>query len=150
LACWRWHWDCAETVLSGRFQAWLAASGHGLPAPAIPWRGSGLTARCGHHRSGRTELGADLFAVGMLDLVEDRHRLPPRPAGGPDVTGAVVDVAEAGERIGLVEPVGEVTGERDGPLVAHDGLVVVAPLVMGVAEAVPDGALPVPFPHLPH
>src|SRR5262249_61015605 len=115
-----------------------------------PWRGSGLTARCGHHRSGRTELGADLFAVGMLDLVEDRHRLPPRPAGGPDVTGAVVDVAEAGEGIGLVEPVGEVTGERDGPLVAHDGLVVVAPLVMGAAEAVPDGALPVPFPHLPH
>jgi hypothetical protein len=62
----------------------------------------------------------------------------------------VVDVAEAAERIGLIEPVGELPGQGDGPLVARDGLPVVTALVMGVAEAVPDGPLPVPFAQVPH
>src|SRR5579871_1492755 len=112
--------------------------------------GRGLTARQDRLPDGCAELGADLVAVGVVDLAEDPQRLPPRRVGSPGVARAVVHVAEAAERVGLVEPVGEIAGQRDGPLVARDGFVVVTALMMGVAEAVPDGPLPAPVAQLPH
>jgi hypothetical protein len=99
----------------------------------------GLTACQGRLPDRLAELGADLVAVGVVDLAEDPQGFAPGPVGGRGVARAVVDVTEAAERIGLVEPVGEVTGQRDGPLVACDRFGVVATLMVGVAEAVPDG-----------
>src|SRR5712691_5082171 len=128
--------------------AWLA--GLGAAAARADRVRRGLRAHQGRLPGGQAELGAYLVAVGMVDLAEDAQGFAPRPAGGPGVAGAVVDIAEAAERVGLVEPVGEVTGQRDGPFVARDRLPVVAPLMMGIAEAVPHGPLPVPFSQLPH
>ena len=93
------------------------------------------------------ELGADLIAVGVVDLLEDPHRPGPGLAGRGKIARAAVDVAEAAERVGLVEPVGELPGEPDGPFVARDGLPEVTAMVVDVAEAVPGGTLRAPFPH---
>src|SRR5947209_2390299 len=81
----------AVSGLPGSFGAVLAAH-EGLP----------LRAHQGRLAGGQVELGADLVAVGMVDLAEDAEGFAPRPTGGPGVAGAVVDVTEAAERIGLV------------------------------------------------
>src|SRR6185312_4325011 len=96
------------------------------------------------------ELGADLIAVGVVDLLEDPHRPGPGLAGRGKIARAAVDVAEAVERVGLVETVGELPGEADGPLEACDGLPEVTAMVVGVAETVPGGTLPAPFPYRLH
>src|SRR5215469_18187098 len=94
------------------------------------------------------ELGADRAAVGVLDLIEDAQRVRPRAAGGGVVARAVVDIAEAVKGLGLAVAVGEFAVEINGPLVAREGLAEVAGLVANIAEAVPDGRLPVARPKL--
>src|SRR5215469_14859665 len=95
------------------------------------------------------ELGADLIAVGVVDLIEDPQSPAPCLTGRGEIAGAEVDVAKAVKCVGLVETVA-VPEEVNGPFVARDGLPEVTAMVMDVAEAVPDGTIPVPFPHLPH
>lgn len=53
------------------------------------------------------------------------------------------------ERVGLVEAVREFAVEVDGALIARDGSLVLAELVVDVAEAVPGGRLPVALAQLP-
>ena len=81
----------------------------------------------------------------MADLVKDAQRKRPGPAGGVGVARAVMDVAEVIERVSLVVAVGEFLADIKGPLIAADGLLVVAELVADVAEAVPGGGLPAAF-----
>ena len=95
------------------------------------------------------EFGADLIAVGVVDLLEDPLGLGPGLAGRGGIAGAEVNIAEAVKGVGLVETVA-VSGEVKGLFVACDGLLEVAAMVMDVAQAVPDGTLHAPFPHLPH
>jgi hypothetical protein len=57
-----------------------------------------------------------------------------------------VHVAEVVERIGFVIPVAEFPAEIEGSLIAGDGLLVAAELVMDVAKAVPGALFPVAFP----
>ena len=85
--------------------------------------------------SAGAELGAHLVAVRVVHLVEDLQGVRPRAARRPGVTGAVVDIAEAVERVGLVKPVGELPRQVNGALVALDGLLV------GAAAALVDEAL---------
>jgi hypothetical protein len=79
-------------------------------------------------------------------LIQRAQRLGPGPAGRAQVAHALVDVAEPVERARLVVPVGELAAQVQGPLVAGDGAMVVAELVVDVAEAVPGGGLPVALP----
>ncbi len=85
----------------------------------------------------------------MVELAEDAQGTGPGPAGGRGVTRAELGVAEVIERVGLVEAVREFGVEAGGPLVARDGSLVLAELVMDVAEAVPGGGLPVALARLP-
>lgn len=89
------------------------------------------------------ELGADLIAAGVVDLLEDPQGPAPGRAGCGGIAGAEVDVAEVVKCVGLVETVA-VPGEVKGPFVACDGFPEVTAMVMDVAEAVPDGTLPAP------
>ena len=84
----------------------------------------------------------------MADLVEDMQRAGPGQVGGLVVARAVLDVAEAVERVGLVEPISQFPPEIDGPLITRDGLLVVAEPVMDEAQAVPGGGFPVALSHL--
>src|SRR5215469_2077820 len=95
------------------------------------------------------ELGADLIAVGVVDLIEDPQSPAPCLTGRGGIAGAEVDVAKAVKCVGLVETVA-VPEEVNGPFVAGDGLPEVTAMVMDVAEAVPDGTLPARFLHPPH
>ena len=61
----------------------------------------------------------------------------------PCVPCAVVDITEANEGVGLVIAIGEFLAQVQRPLIAADGLLVIAEMVMNVAEAVPGGGLPV-------
>jgi hypothetical protein len=88
------------------------------------------------------ESGHDLVAVGVADLVEDAQRLRPGPAGRLGVACAVLDVAETGEAVSFVEPVGEVPVEADRLLVAPDGPLLMTEVMVNEAEAVPGGRLP--------
>src|SRR5262245_20748917 len=92
------------------------------------------------------EFGAELVAVGMIDLAEYAQRLRPCPVRCGGVTQVVVGVAEVVEGGGLGPAVGEFPAEVQRSLVARDGLLVIAELVMNVAEAVQDGTLPVGCP----
>jgi hypothetical protein len=64
-----------------------------------------------------------------------RHlsRRCPRPAGGLGVTRAALNVAEVAGRAALVEAVRQAAVEAGDPLVARDGSLVLAELVMNVA-----------------
>ncbi len=75
-------------------------------------------------------------------MVEDGQGLLPGVAGRRMVADRLVGVAEVGEDGCFDVPVAEVPGQVEGVLVAGDGLDVVAQVVVGVAEAVPGGALP--------
>src|SRR6185437_16921653 len=79
----------------------------------------------------------------MVELVVDAQRGQPGLLGGGCVTCTELDIAEMVQRVGLVETVGELPVEADGPLVARDRLLVVAELMVDVAEAVPGSGLPV-------
>jgi len=85
----------------------------------------------------------------MVELVEDEQGICPGPFGTLGVTRAELDVAEVIERVGFVEAVREFPVEADGSLVAGDRSLVLAELVMDVAEAVPGGGLPVALAHRP-
>ena len=136
----RVHTDGADCV-TGRWKDGRIGTFRGLR------RGWGDGAQAG---AAREELGTDLVAVGMVDLLEDAQRQRPRPAGRTDVARAAVDVAEVVQRDGLVVAVGALPAQLDRPLVAGDGLLVVAQLVMDVAKAVPDRLLGAGLPQLLH
>src|SRR5262245_25218998 len=78
----------------------------------------------------------------MIDLVEDAQGVGPRPAGGDDVSRAVMNVAERAERIGLVEPVTECPAEVQRTLITVEGPSAVAQSLVNVAETVPGSGLP--------
>ena len=89
------------------------------------------------------ELGADDIGIGMVEVAEDGQGLLPGVARGGEVAGFVMGVAEVGEHVGLEVAVAEVPDQGEGPVVAGNGLRVVAEVMVGVAEAVPGGGLPV-------
>lgn len=84
----------------------------------------------------------------MADLVEDAQRTGPGPVGCLVVAGAVLDVAQTVERVGLVETISQFPPEIDRPLITRNGLLVVAEPVMDETQAVPGGGFPVGLPHL--
>ena len=83
----------------------------------------------------------------MVDLVEDEQGVCPGPPSDLGVTRAELDVAEVIERVRFVEAVRQCPVEVDGALVAGDGSLVLAELVLDVAEAVPGSGLPVTLAH---
>jgi hypothetical protein len=88
------------------------------------------------------EFRADMLGVGVVEVDQDGQCKLPGVAGGVEVAGDVVGLAEVGEKGGLVVAV-VLPGQVDGVLVAGDGLVVLAEVVVGVADAVPGNGLPV-------
>lgn len=85
---------------------------------------------------------ANLFGVGVVEFPEDGQRTLPRGASGRAIAGGVMDVAEAGQRFGLVVAVAGLPAQVDGVLVAIDGLAVLAEPLVCVAEAVQVAAWP--------
>jgi hypothetical protein len=83
------------------------------------------------------QLVAQLPGVRVLDLLEDPQGVPPRLAGGGHVARLVVDVAEAAERAGLGEPVGELPAETERELIAGDGPLIAVQALVDEPEAVP-------------
>ncbi len=75
----------------------------------------------------------------MIDLTEYAQGLFPGLPGSALLARAVLDIAEMIERDGLVVPVGAFPAQVNSPLIAGDGLGVVAEVLMDVAEAVPGG-----------
>jgi len=69
----------------------------------------------------KAEFGADVVAVGMIDLVEYAQGMCPCPPGRTDVARTAVNVAEVIGCRSFVVPVGKLAAEIDGPLVARDG-----------------------------
>ena len=67
------------------------------------------------------QLGPDLIAVGMVDLVEDAQGPGPDGASRGGVARAAVGLAEVIERVGLVEPVPQLPVQVNGPRIARDG-----------------------------
>lgn len=88
-----------------------------------------LTGRFG----GRTQSRADLFSVGVLQVVEDRECFPPGCAGSIGVADGLLGVAEVAECLGLLVAVSEFQADIKGPLVAGDGIGVPAEVMVGVA-----------------
>ena len=84
----------------------------------------------------------------MADLLEDAQGTGPGPAGRLVVTRAALDVAQAVERVGLVETISQFPPQIDGPLVTRDGSLAVAEPVMDEAQAVPGSGFPVALSHL--
>ena len=84
---------------------------------------------------------ANVSGVGMAELVEDGKRVPPGLAGGVGVSGGVVDVADAGEGVGFVDPVVRLAEQVERALVAFDGLVVFGQATVRGGKAVPGGGL---------
>lgn len=60
-----------------------------------------------------------------------------------------MDVAKGVQGLGLVVVVGAIPADVNGPLIAGDGLLMVAAPVMDVAEGVPHGSLPAALARLP-
>src|SRR5579859_3952162 len=96
------------------------------------------------------EFGGEPVAVRVIDLAEYTQRLRPRPAGGGGVAEAFAGVAEVIEGGGLVPAVGDFPAAIQGSLVAGNSLLIIAELVIDVADAVPDGVLPVGCPQFPY
>lgn len=82
----------------------------------------------------------------MVDVVENAFRTGPGRARGPRVCRAVLHVAQMIERVGLIEGVCQFPVQVGGLLVAGDGLLVAAELMVNVAETVPGRGLPVALP----
>jgi hypothetical protein len=87
------------------------------------------------------EPGAHPLRVGMAEVGKDDQCLVPGAAGGVPVSFRTLRVTEVGEDRGLVVAVAQILVQREGLLVAGDGPLVVAELVVGVTEAVPGGRL---------
>jgi DNA-binding CsgD family transcriptional regulator/tetratricopeptide (TPR) repeat protein len=136
--------DRGEHGETGALQRGLRARGFGLPAASGQRRSSHIATagRC-RRVALDAEFGADRVAVGVADLVEDPQGLCPCPAGGGGVARAAVHVAEAVEGVGLVVAVRAFPVQVEGPLIAGDGLLVVAKLLVDVAKAVPGRGFPV-------
>src|SRR2546421_7388690 len=75
----------------------------------------------------------------MVDFQADGECLLPRSAGGRVVSNGVLVVAEVDQRLGLVVAGTEVPAELGRLFVAGGGLDVVAEVMVGEAEAVPNG-----------
>ena len=78
-----------------------------------------------------------MVGVGMAEFVEYVDRLFPDFTGGIVVADGVEGIAEAAEGVGFAVPVADVPAQVDGALVAGGRLLVLAEVVVGVAEAVP-------------
>ena len=97
-----------------------------------------------HGRLGQgLEFVADLLGVGVPQILEDGLGLFPGVAGGVEVAGGVVRVAEASEGGGCAVALPGPAEQDECLEVALDGLPVVAEVVVGVAQAVTDRALKV-------
>jgi len=85
--------------------------------------------------AGVHELGANLRCIGMREFIEDGQGVMPGLVCGGGVAIAVVDVAEAGEGHSFEVAVAEFAPQCDRTLVIGDGLIGMAVVVGGVAEA---------------
>jgi hypothetical protein len=90
------------------------------------------------------EFGADVLGGRMVQVVEDRERLPPGVSCLWLVTGGLAGIAEVRQDVGLAESVPDFPDEGEGVPVAVGGAGQVAEQQFGVAEAVPDVCLAVP------
>ena len=79
-----------------------------------------------------------MVGVGMAEFVEYVDSLFPDFTGGIVVAGGVEGAAEG---VGFAVPVADVPAQVDGALLAGGRLLVLAEVVVGVAEAVPGGGL---------
>ena len=77
----------------------------------------------------------------MAEIVEDGERLLPGNAGLVGLPGGLEGVADMAERFGLGPAVADLPVEDEGPLVADGRFGVVAEVVVGEPEAVPDVGL---------
>jgi hypothetical protein len=75
----------------------------------------------------------------MIDLAEYAQGMFPGVPGSGALARTVVDIAQVIERDGLVVPVGTSPAQVNRPLIAGDRLLMVAEVLMDVAEAVPGG-----------
>src|SRR5215472_3412244 len=96
------------------------------PSPDCRRMGYWLTACQGCLPDGRAELGADLVAVGVVDLFEDPQGLGPGPAGRGKIARAVVHIPEIDERFGLVVPIRKLAAVLEGSVVIGQGRLVMA------------------------
>ena len=77
----------------------------------------------------------------MAEVVQDGERFLPGGAGLIRLTGGEAGVADVAERLGLGPPVADLPVQAEGPLVAGGRFGVVAEVVVGEPEAVPDVGL---------
>ena len=77
----------------------------------------------------------------MAEVVQDGQRFLPGGAGLIRLTGGEAGVADVAERLGLGPPVADLPVQAEGPLVAGGRFGVVAEVVVGEPEAVPDVGL---------
>ena len=87
------------------------------------------------------ELGADLIGVGVLQVLEDRHRLLPGLPGLRQFAGQVAGVADSGESAGFAEPVAAFPEQGESTLVAVGGFGAVPQMELGAPEAISDMCL---------
>src|ERR1700685_3931631 len=85
----------------------------------------------------RTELGADLLRVGMMQVVEDVQGLLPRLPGLLSPAAGVVCVAKVGDRDGFLVAVADFPVEAQCLLVAVGRLAQPPEGMLGVTDAVP-------------
>jgi hypothetical protein len=77
----------------------------------------------------------------MVEVVQDGERFLPGGAGLIRLTGSEAGVADVAERLGLGPAVADLPVQAEGPLVTGGRFGVVAELVVGEPEAVPDVGL---------
>ena len=102
--------------------------------------------RLGSRRLGSRRLGEpapDGIGVGVVELLEDGQRLPPRRARGVGALGGVVAVAQPHQHLGDNHPVRQLVPEIQRPLVGHRRRFKITQLMLDVADAVPGEGLPI-------
>jgi hypothetical protein len=77
----------------------------------------------------------------VAEVVQDGERFLPGGAGLIRLTCGEAGVADVAERLGLGPPVADLPVQAEGPLVAGGRFGVVAEVVVGEPEAVPDVGL---------
>src|SRR6202034_3278727 len=85
----------------------------------------------------RTELGADLLRVGMMQVVEDVQGLLPLLPGLPSTAASVICVAKVGDRDGFLVAGADFPVEAECVPVAVGRLVQPPEVMLGVTDAVP-------------
>src|SRR3954447_2999033 len=93
------------------------------------------------HGVERLQAGPYLGRVGKAEHGEDLQGALPGGAAGVPVAGRVLAIAQVDERLSLAGQVAELADQRDRPVVAGDGALVLAQVVVDVAEAVPGPGL---------